>query len=147
MSAPAEAALYDGDDGEELAIFDVYPTPTDAASIAVSQRDGVAIVQLDGAFDLYAVTSMRGQFLRALEAGRACVVDVRQVSFVDSAVLAALLEAKHRSERLRLPFVLVVPEGRHAVARAIIAACLKFECRTELADAVRIARHGGPATA
>jgi len=107
-------------------------------------HDGVAILHLDGAIDINAARVLREHFQRALQDGRGCVVDVRDVSFVDSAALGALLEAKQRSEQSELPFLLVLPEGRHAVGRALALAGLSFESRRGLAEALRAAydRHG-----
>jgi anti-anti-sigma factor len=130
-----EAVMHNGD---ERTIVDVYPIET-GGSVGVSRQDGVVILHLAGEFDIYAARVLRGQCRLVLEAGCPCIVDVREVSFVDSAALGALLEAKHRSERLRLPFLLVLPEGRHAVARAMSSAGLRFEHRTELPDAIRAA--------
>jgi anti-anti-sigma factor len=126
-------------DTDDLTIFDVYPIHDDGGSIGVSHHDGVAILDLDGEFDVYAASPLRERCRAELAAGRACVVDLRDAAFVDSAVLAALLDARRRSRQLGRRLVLVLPEGRHPVRRAMDAARLEFERCADLAEAVRAA--------
>jgi anti-anti-sigma factor len=128
---------------DELMIFDIYETDA-GGSIAVSSEDDVAVLQLDGEFDVYVAPALRGHCRLVRAAGRACVVDVRHVSFVDSSVLGALLDAQRQSEGLGLPFLLVLPEGRNPVARAMADAKLRFEVRSDLGQAVRDARERTP---
>jgi len=127
-------------DTDDLTIFDVHPVHDDGGSIGVSRHDGVAILDLDGEFDVFAASQLRERCRAELDAGRACVVDLRDATFVDSAVLAALLDARRRSTQLGRPLVLVLPEeGRHPVRRAMEAARLEFERCADLAEAVRAA--------
>ena len=127
-------------DTDDLTIFDVHPVHDDGGSIGVARHDGVAILDLDGEFDVFAASQLRERCRAELDAGRACVVDLRDATFVDSAVLAALLDARRRSTQLGRPLVLVLPEeGRHPVRRAMEAARLEFERCADLAEAVRAA--------
>jgi anti-anti-sigma factor len=126
-------------DTDDLTIFDVHPVHDDGGSIGVARHDGVAILDLDGEFDVFAASQLRERCRAELDAGRACVVDVRDTAFVDSAVLAALLDARRRSRQLGRRLVLVLPEGRHPVRRALDAAQLEFELCADLAEAVRTA--------
>lgn len=123
-----------------LRIFDVYPTVAGGGSIGVTRQDGVVILHLEGALDIDAARPLRIACRRAHEAREGCVVDVRDVSFIDSAVLAALLEARQRSERSGLSFVLVLPDRRHPVARAMELARVRIAYRAGLGDAMRAAQ-------
>ena len=68
--------------------------PPDAFGIAErSAAAGIAVVALDGELDLAAARKLRARIAEAAT-GRALVIDLRRVTFVDSAILKELLRAR-----------------------------------------------------
>jgi anti-sigma B factor antagonist len=69
----------------------------DAAVTGVETRDGAVVVSLAGELDLYNAEEVRGALLDAC-AGEPelLVVDLGEVSFIDSTVLGVLIEARSR---------------------------------------------------
>jgi anti-sigma B factor antagonist len=69
--------------------------PPDAYAIrAGSAPGGMVVLTLEGEFDLAAVPAVRAQFEAAAgQAARGVVVDMEQVTFVDSSALRELLRA------------------------------------------------------
>lgn len=87
--------------------------------ILVDREDAeVAIVEVEGEHDLNTVAELR-QELRELESA-AVVIDLGRATFVDSSVLAALLEARRRNEERDAGFALVLPDDAAAGVRRVI---------------------------
>jgi anti-sigma B factor antagonist len=89
-------------------------------SIEITENAGIPIIHVGGEIDLYTVS----RFDRALQeaigrATRAVVVDLTDLSYIDSAGLSTLLNA-HRSlsERNAVLYV-VAPPGRPGVCRVL----------------------------
>lgn len=86
--------------------------------VAGIERRGPAIViGLAGELDLYNADQVRSELLRCCdEAPERLVVDLSQVTFVDSTALGALIEARSRLENRR-SFMLAAPglEARRAL--------------------------------
>jgi anti-anti-sigma factor len=133
--------------GNDITIFDVHAIDDDGGSIGVSRRDGVAILDLQGEFDVFSAPQLRARCRAELDDGRGCVIDLRGAEFIDSAVLAALLDARRRSEQRDLRLVLVLPDGRHPVRRALDEAGLQFDRCADIAEAVRHVSRQRPAEA
>jgi len=83
----------------------------------VVERNGAVVVQLAGELDLYNAHTVREELLAAAERSPArLVVDLSQVTFIDSTGLGVLIEARTRLENRRA-FLLAAPglETRRAL--------------------------------
>src|SRR5439155_10581470 len=65
----------------------------EALTIRVRREQGYAIVAVAGEVDIATVTRLRERLFELAASGRTLVVDLDQVSFIDSAGLAALVGA------------------------------------------------------
>jgi anti-sigma B factor antagonist len=83
--------------------------------ITPSREDGRAVIAVSGELDLSKV-DLLDQAIRNTETGdsKKIVVDLRAVSFIDSAGLSLLLRVRRRSDRIGL-----IPSTHDAVARLI----------------------------
>src|SRR4051794_40341137 len=84
--------------------------------------DGVMCVAIDGEFDLWQAYAFDRELREIEAAARAIVVDLRDVSFVDSAGLARILAACRRSQRAGRRFAVV--RGCRAVERLLALTAL-----------------------
>ena len=69
----------------------------EALTIRVRREQGYAIVAVAGEVDIATVTRLRERLFELAASGRTLVVDLDQVSFIDSAGLAALVGAARRA--------------------------------------------------
>ena len=69
----------------------------EALTIRVRREQGYAIVAVAGEVDIATVTRLRESLFELAASGRTLVVDLDQVSFIDSAGLAALVGAARRA--------------------------------------------------
>ena len=72
----------------------------EALTIRVRREQGYAIVAVAGEVDIATVTRLRERLFELAASGRTLVVDLDQVSFIDSAGLAALVGAARRTAGL-----------------------------------------------
>jgi anti-anti-sigma factor len=87
---------------------------------------GVVVLTLDGEFDLAAAPALREQFAAARAAGaRGVVIDMTDVTFVDSSILRELLRAESALHADGTPLVL-------AALRAPVARLLELTRTTGL---------------
>lgn len=75
-------------------------------------QPGVAVVTLHGEHETYGAIAIERRLTGLLQRGRALVVDLSRATFLDSAVLGALLRARTQAERAGSPFVLVIAGAR-----------------------------------
>lgn len=127
-----------------------YPAAVADASRILVERDhaGVAIVEVAGEHDLNTVPELRHQLQALMGRSEAVVVDLGQATFVDSSVLAALLEARRRSEEGSGGFALVVPDGAAPGVRRVIEVTglgAAIPVRPSREEAVATAREGAVA--
>lgn len=101
---------------------------------------GVAVVTLYGEHETYGAVALERRLTTLAQRGRTLVVDLGRATFVDSAVLGALLRARTLAEREGVGFVLVLGEAREPAIPRI------FEV-TGLLRAFRTARSRGEALA
>lgn len=89
------------------------PAPTGPGPrVSMSRVDGVAIASLAGSFDIYSLPALRGE-LDALAGTTPLVVDLSEVTLIDSSGLSALLSLANRCARSGpVPFGLVCPRRR-----------------------------------
>ena len=88
-------------------------------SVEIVRRDGFAIVTPEGELDIYSAPMLRATLHGELDADRSCIVDLRKVSFVDSSILSALLDAQRYCKSRGLGFALVLG-GPHSPVRRLI---------------------------
>ena len=69
----------------------------EALTIRIRRDRGYAIVAVAGEVDIATVTRLRERLFELAASGRTLVVDLDQVSFIDSAGLAALVGAARRT--------------------------------------------------
>jgi anti-sigma B factor antagonist len=73
----------------------------------VSTEDSGEVVVVHGDVDLATVGALRGELAGALERAEKVVLDLREVSFMDTQGLAAVIEAQQASAASGTPFVVV----------------------------------------
>jgi anti-anti-sigma factor len=76
-------------------------------SVNVSRQDSAEIVAVTGDVDLATVDVLRAQLTSALDRARKVVLDLREVSFMDTQGLAAVIEAERASSAAGTDFVVV----------------------------------------
>jgi anti-sigma B factor antagonist len=104
---------------------------------------GVAVVTLHGEHETYGAVAIERQLSGLAQRGRALVVDLTRATFIDSAVLGALLRARSRAEREGTQLVLVLGDAREpAIPRIFeITGLLRaFRVAPSRAEAVAAAR-------
>jgi anti-sigma B factor antagonist len=86
----------------------------EALTIRVRRDRGYAIVAVAGEVDIATVTQLRESLFELAASGRTLVVDLDQVSFIDSSGLAALVGAARRADAhgARLRVVCARPQTR-----------------------------------
>ena len=109
--------------------------------IGRQQEQGVAVIDVDGDFDMAAVGDVDAALQDALQAGAPVVVDLADVTFIDSTAMRAMIEARRRSRELHVPLVCVCPD-RAAVWRLLELTGTTgfFEVTETRAEAVAAAR-------
>jgi anti-sigma B factor antagonist len=75
-------------------------------------QHGVAVVTLHGEHETYGAIAIERRLSGLLQRGRSVVVDLSRATFLDSAVLGALLRARTEAERAGTKFVLVIAGAR-----------------------------------
>ena len=104
--------------------------PSVYAIDARTTPEGVVVLMLDGEFDLAAAPAVRERLAAALAAGaRAIVLDMAEVTFVDSSVLRELLRAESAQRENGVPLAL-------AALRAPVARLLELTQTTGLLSVV-----------
>jgi anti-sigma B factor antagonist len=90
------------------------------SQIAIDRRQeaGVAVIDVDGDLDMATVDRVGAALGDALDAGTPLVVDLADVTFIDSTGMRAMIEARRRSRELGVPMVCVCPD-RAAVWRLL----------------------------
>jgi anti-anti-sigma factor len=78
-------------------------------SISISERDGRAVVVIRGELDLATAPDLETALSELQEGGQDVVVDLRELAFMDSTGLRALVAAHARAEDAGQAFVIVRP--------------------------------------
>jgi anti-sigma B factor antagonist len=76
------------------------------------EQPGVAVVTLHGEHETYGARAIERRLTALAHLGRALVVGLSRATFIDSAVLGALLRARTQAERAGTTLVLVVAGAR-----------------------------------
>jgi anti-sigma B factor antagonist len=76
-------------------------------SVNVSSEGSTEIVAVTGDVDLATVDVLRAQLTSALQRAGKVVLDLREVAFMDTQGLAAVIEAERTSSAAGTPFVVV----------------------------------------
>ena len=82
--------------------------------------NGVAVIEVDGEHDLNNAPRFRDEVERLQAERAAVVVDLAKATFVDSSMLAALLDARRRAEEKDLGFAVNLPEDSEVGVRRVI---------------------------
>ena len=86
----------------------------------MSSQDSTEIVAVSGDVDLATVDVLRAQLTSALQRGDKVVLDLREVSFMDTQGLAAVIEAERSSAASGTQFVVVrAPAAVHRLFEMI----------------------------
>jgi anti-sigma B factor antagonist len=102
----------------------------------VDRRDGTVIVSLAGELDLYNAEEVRRALLDSLADGaELLVVDLSEVTFIDSTALGVLIEARSRMA-VRSGFRLAAPGLEVRRALEVSGLDRHFVVRDTVADAV-----------
>lgn len=128
------------DEYEEIAFYDAEADAPPPAAIGVARRDGIAVLTLEGELDVFTASALRDRLAFELGMSRPCVVDLRQVSFIDSSILSALLAAQRRSAAQGLAFIVVLGDQASPVRRLIEVAMVTMRTCDDLETAVAAAR-------
>ena len=80
-------------------------------AIGTEREDGVAVVDVDGDLDLAAVDDVDAALQEAISGGDPVVVDLVDVSFIDSTGMRAMIDARRRSRDLGVAMVCVCPNN------------------------------------
>jgi anti-sigma B factor antagonist len=106
----------------------------------------LAVITLHGEHETYGAAEIERTLSRMLRRGRAVVVDLTRATFIDSAVLGALLRARTQAERAGTMLVLVIAGAREpAIPRifeitGLMRAFRTAPTRRAALDAVRSTR-------
>lgn len=82
-----------------------------APGVRVAREKDVLVVALAGEHDLASRNSVSGAVDRALEAGLAVVIDLRDADFIDSVVAAVFLEARKKAKQQNLGLGIVLSDA------------------------------------
>ncbi|MGZ4334153.1 MAG: STAS domain-containing protein [Gaiellaceae bacterium] len=106
----------------------------------VDRRDGVVVVSLAGELDLYNAEEIRASLLDALAAEpQLLVVDLQEVTFIDSTALGVLIEARSRMAD-RNGFRLAAPGLEARRALEVSGLDRHFQVHDTVAEALEAAR-------
>jgi anti-sigma B factor antagonist len=93
--------------------------------------DSLASVMIEGEHDLSTAPELRGHLSTLLSDGTSAVVDLSAATFVDSSVLAALIEASQLGSEQGLGFSVALPAETDEAVRRVIEV-------TGLGDAIEL---------
>jgi anti-sigma B factor antagonist len=115
-------------------------------SIRVVHVGGVSIVTLTGDHDLCTAPALRVSVDQELGAFRPCVIDLRGVTLLDSAILSVFSDAARlsRERGLEMPVVLNGNRGS-GVRRLVKATMVTLRTFDDLTEAVAVAQPAVPA--
>lgn len=105
-------------------------------TVDITTRDGTAVAHLSGEVDLERSPGVRRALLDALGRRVPLVVDLSQVSYIDSSGIASLVEAYQTARKQSTPFILCAVSA--AALRVMQLARLDkvFDIRPTLDDAL-----------
>jgi anti-sigma B factor antagonist len=84
----------------------------DPGSIRVDrEKTGQWVLELHGEHDLATVAEINAELTPIADRGEAAVVDLSQVTFIDSAVLTALVASRRREDGQGARLAIVAPPG------------------------------------
>jgi anti-anti-sigma factor len=91
-------------------------------SISISDRDGRAVVVLRGELDLATAPDLEAALNERLDSGQDVVVDLRELDFMDSTGLRALVTAHARVQDTDQSFLIVRPLPGAPIERILAVA-------------------------
>jgi anti-sigma B factor antagonist len=111
---------------------------------------GVEVVVVRGEHDLATAGDLRDRIETAVSRASGVVIDLTQATFIDSAVLQALLSGRDRAHAAGIAYVIALGDGTgHAVNRLLELTGLdrRLELEQSRAAAIAAATPGNGATA
>lgn len=105
--------------------------------------DGIYLVELYGALDLYSSTELKNLILKMIEKKAECfIINCKAVDRVNSAGIGALIFISSTLKKLSCPLVMIVPEG--PVMNALEVTRLKsyFTIASSLKEALPLSAAG-----
>jgi anti-anti-sigma factor len=130
----------DFDRSPEIATAVMRPDHVPPTSIRVVHNGAVSIVTLTGDHDVSSAPALRECVEQELAEHRACVIDLRGATLVDSTVLGVLLDVCRHSRALDLELPVVLNGNRYsAVRRLVKTTMVTLRTLDDLAEAVAIA--------
>lgn len=112
----------------------------ESAVSGVDSRDGAVLVSLAGELDLYNAEEIRASLLEVLAAEpQLLVVDLQQVTFIDSTALGVLIEARSKMAD-RNGFRLAAPGLEARRALEVSGLDRHFDVHDTVAEALEAAR-------
>ena len=118
----SETLVFEGqlEPVESLLVIDLATAVGDELEpFPLSRREGVAVFTPEGELDTLTAPELRAGLLGEIGVGRPCVVDLRRVTFVDSAVMSALLTASRHAREAGASFAIVLDDESRAVRRLL----------------------------
>jgi anti-anti-sigma factor len=91
-------------------------------SISISDRDGRAVVVIRGELDLATAPDLEAALNERLDSGQDVVVDLRELDFMDSTGLRALVTAHARVQDTDQSFLIVRPLPGAPIERILAVA-------------------------
>jgi anti-sigma B factor antagonist len=95
--------------------------------IALEREGGLAVLDLSGEHDLNTAEPLRERLDSLIEDGVPVVVDLSRATFVGSAILGILLDARRRAHEAGLGFAMANGDGADPVARVLEVTGLSSE--------------------
>lgn len=78
---------------------------------SIKSEAGFAVLRLTGEVDLHCSPELREEIMRLLNAGKSLLIDMRQVSYIDSSAIALLVEGFQLARSGRLSYGLLNISG------------------------------------
>jgi anti-anti-sigma factor len=128
--------------------FDAEPEPRlTFEPLLVTRRDDVSIFTLEGDYDISAAPMLRERLATELGAAKACLVDLRRATFIDSSIVGVLLDARGRARETGVAVAIVLDDDTSAPVRRLLEVAnvlLLFHEFADLTSAVAATRPGAP---
>lgn len=84
---------------------------------SIRSENGIDILELSGEIDLQYSPDLRESLLQSLQAGKGLLIDLGQVSYIDSSGIASLVEGLQAAKDAGLPYGLM---GVHGPAAQVL---------------------------
>lgn len=100
-------------DGEPEPVADIRP-------FLVTRRDEVSIFTLEGDYDVAAAPALQERLVRELDTAKACLIDLRRATFIDSSIIGVLLDARAHARSTGVAIAIVLDDDTSAPVRRLL---------------------------